>query len=69
MKRDLCFVLFLLPIAATADDFRGEWIASGHNINFPSSEGLSADAQKAQIVRLLDAAKRCRQCFDAAGAA
>jgi hypothetical protein len=39
-----------LPIAATADEFRGEWIASVHSINFPSSEGLSVDAQKAQIV-------------------
>jgi hypothetical protein len=56
-------------MAATADDFRGAWIASVHNINFPSSEGLSADVQKAQIVRLLDAAKRCRQCFDAPGTA
>ena len=54
------FLALLLPLAALADDFRGAWIASVFNINFPASEGLSADAQKAQIVRLLDAAKRCR---------
>ena len=40
MKRDMFFVLFFLPIAATAEDFGGAWIASVHNINFPSSEGL-----------------------------
>lgn len=51
------FALLLLPLTAFAD-FRGAWIASVHNINFPSSPGLSADAQKAQIVRLLDTARR-----------
>lgn len=49
--------LFLLPLTVFAD-FRGTWIASVHNINFPSSPGLSAEAQKAQIIRLLDTAKR-----------
>ena len=56
----LLFALLVLPLAALANDFRGAWIASVHNINFPTSQGLSADAQRAQIVRLLDAAKRCR---------
>lgn len=49
--------LLLLPLTAFAD-FRGAWIASVHNINFPSASGLSPEAQKAQIIRLLDAAKR-----------
>lgn len=49
--------LLLLPLTAFAD-FRGAWIASVHNINFPSESGLSPEAQKAQIVRLLDTAKR-----------
>lgn len=49
----------LLPLAAFAD-FRGAWVASVHNINFPSSQGLAPEAQKAQIVRILDTAKRCR---------
>jgi uncharacterized lipoprotein YddW (UPF0748 family) len=59
------FVLRFVPFAHSldSDEFRGAWIASVHNINFPSSEGLSADAQKAQIVRLLDAAKRCRHAL------
>ena len=58
MKPGLLLVVFLLPLTAIADDFRGAWIASVFNINFPSSPGLSADAQKAQIIRLLDAANR-----------
>lgn len=41
-------------------DFRGAWVASVHNINFPSSQGLAPEAQKAHIIRILDTAKRCR---------
>src|ERR1700704_1646548 len=59
MRQSLLPAVLLLPLCAAAEDFRGAWIASVHNINFPSSQGLSADAQKAQIVRLLEAAKRC----------
>ena len=51
------FALLLLPLTAFAD-FRGAWIASVHNINFPSEPGLSAETQKAQAIRLLDTAKR-----------
>jgi uncharacterized lipoprotein YddW (UPF0748 family) len=58
-------MLKLLPIlailAATTfaarADLQGTWIASVHNINFPSKSGLSAEVQKQQAVRLLDAAK------------
>ncbi len=58
MKR-LLALLLLLPALAFAE-FRGAWIATVHNINFPSEPGLSAETQKAQIIRLLDAAKRNR---------
>jgi uncharacterized lipoprotein YddW (UPF0748 family) len=60
MRKLLLITTVLLPLSLTADDFRGAWIASVHNINFPSSQGLSVEGQKAQIIRLLDAAKRCR---------
>ena len=60
MRKLLLLTTVLLPLVCVADDFRGAWIASVHNINFPSSQGLSLDGQKAQIIRLLDAAKRCR---------
>ncbi len=35
-------------------EFRGVWVATVSNINFPTSQGLSADAQRAQLVALLD---------------
>jgi uncharacterized lipoprotein YddW (UPF0748 family) len=48
------------PGLMMAAEFRGAWVASVHNLNFPSAKGLPAETQKAQIVRLLDTAKRCR---------
>lgn len=55
----LFFALLLLPMTLMAD-FRGAWVASVHNINFPAEPGMPVEAQKAQIVRILDAAKRNR---------
>ncbi len=52
-------------MVTTGHDFRGAWIPPFTT----SREGLSADAQKAQMVRFLEAAKRWRQYFDAAVAA
>jgi uncharacterized lipoprotein YddW (UPF0748 family) len=52
----LCGLLFSAFIAS-AQEFRGAWIASVWNINFPSKQGLSADAQRREIVALLDAAR------------
>lgn len=43
-----------------AGEFRGAWVASVHNINFPSKRGLSVAAQKSEIIRMLEVAKRCR---------
>ncbi|MGC1479642.1 MAG: family 10 glycosylhydrolase [Chthoniobacterales bacterium] len=40
-----------------AKEFRAAWVASVYNINFPSRSGLSVQAQKAEIVRICDAAK------------
>lgn len=58
MIRFLAFLLF--PLVAFGADFRGAWVASVYNINFPSSSGMSADGQQAQIVRILNVAKACR---------
>ncbi len=52
--------MFLLPAVVQGGEFRGAWVASVHNINFPSRPGLSAAQQKSEILRLLDVAKRCR---------
>lgn len=57
MKKILLLCL-LFPLAVVAEDFRGAWIASVFNINFPSDKGQSSESQKAQIIRLLDTAKR-----------
>jgi uncharacterized lipoprotein YddW (UPF0748 family) len=58
ITRLLAFILLLSPAIALAGDFRGAWVASVHNINFPSKEGLSADAQQGEIRAILDAARR-----------
>lgn len=50
--------LVLLASPAVHAEMRGAWVASVHNINFPSKTGLSADAQKREIIRILDTAKR-----------
>lgn len=55
----LFLALFLVPLTVLAGDFRGAWIASVYNINFPSSTGQSVASQKEQLIRLLDTAKRC----------
>lgn len=44
------------PLVDVAHDreFRGVWVATVSNINYPSSQGLSADAQRQELVDLLD---------------
>ncbi|MEI6070510.1 MAG: family 10 glycosylhydrolase [Verrucomicrobiae bacterium] len=60
MKK-LLFALLAPALAATVHaEFRGAWVASVYNINFPSSSSLSAEAQKAQAIRILDAAQSAR---------
>lgn len=56
------FVLALLyPFTSTAQsdaprkEFRGVWIATVDNIDWPSRKGLPADSQRAEFIRLLDA--------------
>ncbi len=53
-------LFFLLPPTAWAGEFRGAWVAAVHNINFPAAQGQSIEAQKTQILRILETAKRCR---------
>jgi uncharacterized lipoprotein YddW (UPF0748 family) len=47
------------PMQPTVDvghdrELRGVWVATVSNINFPSSQGLSADAMRDELVALLD---------------
>ncbi|MGC4100686.1 glycoside hydrolase family 10 protein [Ferruginibacter sp.] len=39
---------------ASKPEFRGVWVASVDNIDWPSQKNLSSDAQKAEFIRLLD---------------
>lgn len=39
-------------------EFRGVWVATVENIDFPSSRTLSTEAQKAEFIKLLDMHKR-----------
>ena len=57
MKKILTLAALLAATALVRADFRAAWIPSVYNLSFPSGSGLSPDAQRAQAVRLLDAAK------------
>ena len=43
-----------------AREFRGAWIATVDNIDWPSKPGLRVDSQKAELLALIDAAARLR---------
>ena len=40
--------------SARKDDMRGVWVASVHNIDFPSEQGMTADQLKAEADTELD---------------
>lgn len=53
------FFLLLLPLMSFTQinkdrEFRGVWIATVENIDWPSKKGLSTEQQKKEIVQLLD---------------
>ena len=60
----LCVVFAAMPLAAQTRteapsirrEFRGAWIASVANIDWPSKPGLSSWAQKAELIAMLDRA-------------
>ena len=47
----LALTMLMVPGAYAAqpakDDMRGVWVASVHNIDFPSEQGMTADQRKA----------------------
>ena len=49
-----------LVVPAPRSEFRGVWIATVGNIDWPSKSGLSTDAQKKEMVGLLDRARQIR---------
>ena len=55
--RFLILGIFLLPVIVTAQykpEFRGVWVATVDNIDWPSSKNLSSDSQKVEFIKLLD---------------
>jgi uncharacterized lipoprotein YddW (UPF0748 family) len=57
MKIFFAVIALALGLSSASAEIRGAWIATVHNINFPTKMGLDVPTQKAQIIRLLDAAK------------
>ena len=54
-------LLSLSTIAAAADrEFRAAWVATVHNIDWPSSPGLPAATQQAQLIAILDRARELK---------
>ncbi|MEO1383253.1 MAG: family 10 glycosylhydrolase, partial [Bacteroidota bacterium] len=56
----LGFLLIFLTLSAHAQpkrEFRGAWITTGFNLDWPSVSGLPADKQKAEYQDLLDSLK------------
>jgi uncharacterized lipoprotein YddW (UPF0748 family) len=55
----LAFFLFIgLLQAQPKYEFRGVWVATVENIDFPSSRTLTSDAQKAEFISILDMHQR-----------
>ncbi len=53
------FIFVLKPAHAQPKyEFRGVWIATVDNIDFPSTKNLTSEAQKAEFISLLDMHKR-----------
>ncbi|MFG2297544.1 glycoside hydrolase family 10 protein [Streptomyces sp. NPDC048603] len=46
--------------AGAGPELRGMWVASVHNVDWPSRTGLSASRQRAELIKLLDTAVRRR---------
>lgn len=47
-----------VKVPAPPREFRAGWIATVHNIDWPSKPGLPVEQQKAELIELLDCAKR-----------
>lgn len=59
------FFFSIMPLTSAQDDlqypkreFRGVWIATVGNIDWPSKQGLGAAQQKAELIQILDAHQR-----------
>ncbi len=53
----VCALCMASSLATAQNEFRGAWIATVHNLDWPSRPGLSSNAQKAELTRQLEFAK------------
>ncbi|MBC7722772.1 MAG: family 10 glycosylhydrolase, partial [Pedobacter sp.] len=53
-----CLIFPLATKAQTNFEFRGVWVATVENIDWPSKKGLSVDDQKTEFIHLLDLHQR-----------
>ncbi|HZW71796.1 MAG TPA: family 10 glycosylhydrolase, partial [Hanamia sp.] len=64
MKKLFCFFSFSVifffqkSFAQNKYEFRGVWVATVSNIDFPSSKFLSTEAQKQEFINLVEMQKR-----------
>src|SRR3954470_22252901 len=64
----LCFVIFIFligargaePVPEPLREFRGAWVASVFNLNWPSRAGLPVEAQQRELREILDTAVSLR---------
>lgn len=56
------FIIWLLPVtsahAQATPEFRGVWVATVNNIDWPSSGNFNSDSQRIEFIRLLDMHQR-----------
>lgn len=65
MKIVLLLLMFAVvaiahPMPRINREFRAVWVATVDNIDFPTSKGLSAEKQKAELIAILDLAQKLR---------
>ncbi|MDL5045800.1 family 10 glycosylhydrolase [Oscillatoria amoena NRMC-F 0135] len=51
-------LLGFMPLSAQQKEFRGAWITTAWNLNFPSKPGLSVGQQQQELIALLNTAQR-----------
>lgn len=54
----ICYMLPIVTIAQTKPEFRGVWVATVDNIDWPTKGNFDTESQKAEFIKLLDMHQR-----------
>ena len=57
IKNILFFIFILSSSFCAAEEFRGVWIATVKNLDWPSRPGMTKEAQQAELVKIFDGVK------------